>query len=203
MGIRILTALQRVDVTPYCTKDMQPGESPSVVAMSWGQGNPQKDVVTVVYMDEAGRLREHTKLDNLHDSENKDEFHDLLRRRRPHVIVVGGQSIATATLSKRIKELLNPNLSDPSDPFNQPPPNHESFDIPVVYMFDEVATLYQNSKRAAEEFSALTPIAKYCVGLARYAQSPLNEYAALRGDISAVKFVDGVHPQVCLLSPIP
>ena len=81
-GIRILTtALQRVDVTPYCTKDMQPGESPSVVAMSWGQGNPQKDVVTVVYMDEAGRLREHTKLDNLHDSENKDEFHDPLRRR--------------------------------------------------------------------------------------------------------------------------
>ena len=70
------------------------------------QGNPQKDVVTVVYMDEAGRLREHTKLDNPHDSENKDKFHDLLRRRRPHVIVVGGQSIATATLSKRIKELL-------------------------------------------------------------------------------------------------
>ena len=32
----MLTAVQCVDVTPYCTKDMQPGEIPSVVAMSWG-----------------------------------------------------------------------------------------------------------------------------------------------------------------------
>ena len=93
---------------------MQPGESPSVVAMSWGQGNPQKDVVTVVYMDEAGRLREHTKLDNLHDQENKDEFHVLQWRKWSHVIAAGGQSIATGTLSKRPGELLNPPVSHPT-----------------------------------------------------------------------------------------
>lgn len=178
---------------------MQPGETPSVLAVSWGQGNPQKDAIAVVYMDEAGRLREHTKLDNLHDSDNKDEFHDILRRRRPHVIVIGGQSIATTTLSKRVKELLHPTPPELESTWDAPSttPNQESFDIPVIYMYDEVARLYQHSKRAEEEFSALSPTAKYCVGLARYTQSPLNEYAALRGDIIAIPFVEGIHHQVC------
>lgn len=183
---------------------MQLGETPSVVAVSWGEGNPQKDVIAVVYMDEAGRLREHTKLDNLHDSDSKDEFIDLLRRRRPHVIVVGGFSIATATLSKRIKEIISPPAAEPANAWDAPAPvpaNQESFDIPVIYMYDEVARLYQNSKRAEEEFSALSSVAKYCVGLARYTQSPLNEYAALRGDISSISFVEGIHHPVRLCFP--
>ncbi|KAI0082636.1 transcription elongation factor SPT6 [Panus rudis PR-1116 ss-1] len=189
----------RVDVAPYHTPEMQAGDTPSVLAMSWGQGNPQKDVIAVVFLDEAGRLREHTKLDNLYDQDNKDEFLDILRRRRPDVIVIGGFSIATTSLSKRVKELLNPPPPDPSvsawgEP--TPPTTEETFNIPVIYVYDEIARLYQNSKRADEEFSALSTIAKYCVGLARYAQSPLNEYAALGADIAAVSYVEGVHHQI-------
>ncbi|CAL1704685.1 unnamed protein product [Somion occarium] len=184
----------RVDVAPYHSPEMSPGDTPKVLAMSWGQGNPQKDVITVVYMDDAGRLREHTKLDNLYDAEIKDEFIDLLRRRKPDVIVIGGFSIATASLSKRVKELIQPPAPDPpANGWDSAPPSQESFDIPVIYVYDEVARLYQNSKRAEEEFSALSSIAKYCVGLARYTQSPLNEYAALGADIAAVSYLEGVH----------
>ena len=54
-----------------------------------------------------------------------------------------------------------------------------------------VARLYQHSPRADDEFSSFAPVAKYCIGLARYMQSPLNEYAALGPDIVAINFDEG------------
>ncbi|CCM04612.1 uncharacterized protein FIBRA_06796 [Fibroporia radiculosa] len=181
------TLRERIDVAPYANTDMRPGEAPSVLAMSWGKGEPHKDVITVVFIDEAGRLREHTRIDNLVDSDNRDEFVDILKRRKPDVIVVGGFSIATAKLASRVKAAVkNPNGEPLSDPADARP--EDSLNIPVIYVLDEVARIYQHSKRAAEEFSALSPLAKYCVGLARYTQHPLNEYAALGADIKASLF---------------
>lgn len=152
----------------------------SVLAISWGKGETHKDVITMVFMDEAGRLREHTKLDNLVDEDMRDEFQDLLRRRNPHVIVIGGFSVATTKLAQRVKEIVH-----------QDPPEQQrssKYNVPVIYVFDDVARMYQHSKRAADEFSALSSIAKYCVGLARYTQSPLNEYASLGADITSISF---------------
>ncbi|KAI6150440.1 transcription elongation factor Spt6 [Pisolithus tinctorius] len=183
---------ERIDVAPFAPADSQPGYSPSVLAISWGKGDPQKDAITIVMLDDMGRLREHVKIDNLVDQDYKDEFTDLLKRRRPDVIVVGGFSMATTKLSARVKEVLSgkPAEGDPATPDWRPPQNEQSFDIPVIYVRDEVARIYQHSKRATEEFSTLSPIAKYCVGLARYAQNPLNEYAALGADITAISFED-------------
>ncbi|KAH9935008.1 transcription elongation factor Spt6 [Fomitopsis serialis] len=173
----------RIDVAPYVTDDMTPGETPSVLAMSWGKGEPHKDLIHLVFMDEAGRLREHTRLDNLVDQEARDEFVDILKRRRPHVIVLGGFSIATAKLAQRVKEIVTKPNGETGDIGQD-----ESLNIEVIYVLDEVARMYQNSRRAQEEFSALAPLARYCVGLARYTQSPLNEYAALGADIKAIMF---------------
>jgi transcription elongation factor SPT6 len=187
--------IQRVDVAPYITPHKGTGDTCSVLAVSWGKGDPQRDAITVVFLDEAGRLREHTKIDNLVDTELRDEFVDILKRRKPDVIVIGGFSMATAKLSQRVKEVVhggpitpatdNPNSGWQAEPT---PINSQAFDIPVMYVADEVARIYQHSARAAEEFSALSPTAKYCVGLARYTQSPLNEYAALGADITAISF---------------
>jgi transcription elongation factor SPT6 len=171
---------------------MQPGEVASVLALSWGKGDPHKDAITIVYVDEAGRLREHTKLDNLVDSELQDEFIDLLKRRRPDVIVIGGFSMATTKLVERIKNLVRGKQPDVANDGwgveSTTTHNEQAFDIPVIYVFDEVARIYQHSKRATDEYSALSPTAKYCVGLARYTQSPLIEYAALGPDITAISF---------------
>lgn len=194
-----LTRSQRVDVAPYITPEMKPGDTASVLAVSWGKGDPQRDAITLVFLDEAGRLREHIKIDNLVDQDFRDEFTDLLKRRRPDVIVVGGLSMATTKLASRVKSLVNgePNTEQTAngvDGWGAAEPrketNEQVFNIPVMYVRDEVARIYQHSRRAAEEFSALSPVAKYCVGLARYTQSPLNEYAALGQDITAITFED-------------
>ncbi|KAH6908686.1 hypothetical protein BKA70DRAFT_1426581 [Coprinopsis sp. MPI-PUGE-AT-0042] len=50
------------------------------------------------------------------------------------------------------------------------------------------AAIIYHRARAAEEFGSLSLNAKYCVGLARYIQSPLNDFAALGSDITAIAF---------------
>ena len=179
-------------MAPFIRPDMQPGDVTSVLAISWGKGDPHKDAITIVYVDEAGRLREHTKLDNLYDPELRDEFIDLLKRRRPDVIVIGGFSMATTKLVQNVKRLVRGDQLEGVNGGwggeNTTTSNEQAFDIPIIYVFDEVARIYQHSKRAADEYSALSPTAKYCVGLARYTQSPLIEYAALGSDITAISF---------------
>lgn len=162
---------------------MELGDVASVLAVSWGKGDPQRDAITLVYLDNLGRLRETTKIDNLLDQDLRDEFIDVLKRRNPDVIIVGGFRINTNKLTKMIRELLHPEAGSS---------NQQTFDIPITYVHDEVARIYQHSKRSSE-FSALSPTAKYCVGLARYAQSPLNEYAALGSDITAISIEDNQH----------
>ncbi|KXN86889.1 Transcription elongation factor SPT6 [Leucoagaricus sp. SymC.cos] len=174
---------RRINVAPFIPPGMKPGDTPSVLAISWGKGDPQKDAISIVFLDEAGRMREHTKIDNLYDSDNLDEFVDLLKRRKPDVIVIGGFSVATLKLSQRMKEVLqgkNTQGQESSWP--------QTFDTPVHYIQDDVARIYQHSHRAAEEFTGLSSNAKYCVGLARYAQNPLNEFAALGRDVTAISF---------------
>ncbi|KAH9946100.1 transcription elongation factor Spt6 [Epithele typhae] len=182
---------ERIDVAPFAGASMQKGDTPSVLAMSWGKGEPHKDTIAAVFIDDAGRVRDHTVLDNLVEGKFQDEFHDMVKRRNPEVIVVGGFTIATTKLARRIKELLgngdgqnNEGEAWPPEPSSQ----QSSPSVPVIYVHDEVARLYQHSRRADEEFSALSSLSKYCVGLARYVQSPLNEYAALGHDITAITF---------------
>ncbi|RPD66156.1 transcription elongation factor SPT6 [Lentinus tigrinus ALCF2SS1-7] len=190
------TLRERIDVAPFLGRDpdKKRGDTPSVLAMSWGKGDPHKDSIALVFLDEAGRLREHTKLDNLFTPENQDEFMDIIKRRAPDVIGIGGFSIATTKLARRVKELLgktndsNENDGTSGGGWGESSQPNDSLSTPVIYVHDEVARLYQHSRRADEDFSALSTLSKYCVGLARYVQSPLNEYAALGSDISAITF---------------
>ncbi|KAI0748143.1 transcription elongation factor SPT6 [Daedaleopsis nitida] len=188
------TLRERIDVAPSVGPSMKQGDTPSVLAMSWGKGDPHKDSIAIIFLDEAGRLREHTKLDNLFNPENQDDFIDIIKRRRPDVIGIGGFSIATTKLARRIKELLNSlnqsSNDDSQGTWGEQNRSDESLSTPIIYVHDEVARLYQHSQHAEEEFSALSPLSKYCVGLARYVQSPLNEYAALGSDIAAITFED-------------
>ncbi|KAJ4487881.1 transcription elongation factor SPT6 [Lentinula aciculospora] len=179
---------QRIGVAPYYNPhnaQMKFGDTPSVLAVSWGKGDPQKDAICVVFMDDGGRMREWIKIDNLVDQETRDEFVDIIRRRKPDVIIVGGFTMTTAKLSQRVKEVVSGRSSyDPNSTFG------DVFDIPVIYVSDDLARIYHHSDRSKLEFSSLPPNARYCVGLARYAQSPLNEHAAVGSDITALTFDD-------------
>ncbi|KAJ7172406.1 transcription elongation factor SPT6 [Mycena filopes] len=171
---------KRIDVAPFSVPGMK-DDTPTVLACSWGKGDPHKDAISIVFLDSRGRMREQTKLDNLVDTEMRDEFIDLLRRRKPDVIGIGGFTMATTKLSARVKEIVASMRLD-----NTSAETDQIYNTPVIYVRDEVARLYQHSDRANAEFSAHSLITKYCVGLARYVQSPLNEFAALGSDISAV-----------------
>ena len=114
-----------------------------------------------------GRLCEQIKINYLVDQDYRNVFTDLLKRCRPDVVVVGGCSMATTKLSTRIKEVLS---GKPAEGYLHAPEwhppetgNQQVFDIPVIYIWDEVAQIYQYSKCIPEEFSTLSPITKYCV----------------------------------------
>lgn len=67
--------------------------------------------------------------------------------------------------------------------------------FPVIVARDDTARLNQQGKRAEDEFGELPALGRYCVALARYVQSPLNEYAAAASDLTAISF----HPDQQLL----
>ena len=278
------------------------GEIPSVLAISWGQGDRKKDAVHAIHMDPEGRVREHLKVDNLEDSEDADLFTKMVDRRKPDVIVVGGFSLRTRELFDRVSRLVNGDAtpvvfgsntaaapttsSQPSQAASagagawdaptsgwdqtaatggwgqtQPAQTENSWGgtaatswggtdnawgatatpaadawgtagawgssavdgekmaasserktgkedkpesgtkaVPVIYVNDEVARIFQHSKRAEDEYGIYPILARYCVDLARYVQSPLNEYAAIGTHITALTF-DDTQPMVSNCGP--
>ncbi|KAJ7219342.1 transcription elongation factor SPT6 [Mycena pura] len=180
---------KRIDVAPLTVRGMKE-DRPSVLALSWGKGDPHKDAIHVVFLDPRGRLRESTKLDNLTDAGTRQEFIDLLRRRRPDVIGVGGFNMTTTKLRARVREIVQGLSIDIATQESE-----QFSSTPVIYVRDDVARLYQHSRRANAEFSSHSLLTKYCIGLARYVQSPVNEYAAIGSDVSAV-FFEGIEQHI-------
>ncbi|CEH12620.1 Transcription elongation factor SPT6 [Ceraceosorus bombacis] len=199
---------------------------PSVLAISAGQGDPRRDTTKAVFLNARGKLIEGSTFDGLapprgHANDagvslqriderdltslpSKDRetyqsrmaFIDLLKRRRPDVVVVNGFSARTVALrslaqlmaTKAEEELVSesrlPPLGTP-----QGTAEREKLCIDVISVDDDVARLYQHSARAADEHPSLDVLTRYCVALARYAQSPLNEFAALEeGDLLSVRY---------------
>ncbi|KAI5481871.1 transcription elongation factor SPT6 [Pseudohyphozyma bogoriensis] len=194
---------QRINVQPYCRNDgsMAPGNVPSVLAISHGAGDPKRDSVIAVYLDSDGNLRDHFKFDNLNfnptygDDTQRETLVDLYRRRRPQVVVVGGFSHQAKNLHEQVTELgkLISVAIEQDDDFDEdedlsPEQKTARARFDTIFVHDDVARLYMKSKRATVEFPDLSPVGRYAVGLARYAQSPLNEYAALGPDLTAISY---------------
>ncbi|GAA6018754.1 hypothetical protein JCM10207_005567 [Rhodosporidiobolus poonsookiae] len=199
----------RLDAAPWCRGDgtMNAGDTPSVLAFSNGNGDPKRDSVVAVFLDADGHFREHVKVDQISndmDAEQRKQLVDLLKRRRPQVLVVGGFRPAADSLMRDVRELADQVMNelldagivdDEDEEADETTPmeeklarkrNRAAFESTFVY--DDVARIYQNSARAAQEFTELSTLGKYCVGLARYVQSPLNEYAALGADMTALTY---------------
>lgn len=195
---RVLTCLpflllQRIDVAPYKPPHLYDGEIPSVVAISNGAGDPRRDSTFVIFLDEAGRFRDHMKLDNLRDQTPRQDLSDFLQKRTPDVIVVGGFSASThrlladvKTVANELSEKMKSELRSSGEDLTEDMASRLAF--PVIAARDDTARLCQQTKLVEDDFSGLPPIGRYCVALARYVQSPLNEYAAAGPDITAISF---------------
>jgi transcription elongation factor SPT6 len=182
---------RRLDQAPYKPKGMVLGTTPRVLTFSCGMGDAGRDPIYWTWVDEDGRLQASGQFKNLARDENqRDAFAQLVNDRRPDVIGVSGFSAETARLVRDLtgivgeKRLLGPEYQDPDA-------NDEEYRadlLEVVVVNDEVARLYKESARSAQEHPNLNPMVRYCFALARHMQDPLREYAALGRDVASLKF---------------
>lgn len=198
--------------------DSKSNRTPSVLAVSHGQGDPRRDAVAAVFIDAAGRFRAHTTFDhlNLPNPEQqaaleakqaqelaraqrrgeaapdfltpRQRFVNLLERLRPDVIVINGFSPRTIQLKQQIESLAEEATAKIIADNSIPPEQSDKAHFDVVYVHDDTARLLMHSERSIAEFPDLKPLQRYCMGLARYAQSPVLEFAALGDDLIAINF---------------
>lgn len=189
--------LAKVDQAPFTPFGYDKGTKPNVLALSFGKGDFDSAVVGAFVRDN-GRISEYFKSENnpTRDRESgerfmgqlKEFFDTRLYNHKPDVIVVSGYSANTKRLFDVIKNFVSKyeilcNVEDLQDPATPPL-------LPVIWGQDETARLYQNSERAVLELSDKPPLVKYCVGLAKYVQSPLLEYVSLKENIMSLTFYE-------------
>ena len=154
-----------------------------------------RDAICWVYMDEEGRVLENGKFVDLRpgnkekylpDGKDVASFVELVTRRKPDVIGVSGFSPETRKLYKDLQELVDRHNLEVSE--IDEVEEDEDKKLQVIIVNDEVARLYHTSERAIAENPSFPPTTRYCVGLARYIQSPMLEYAALGKNITSISF---------------
>ncbi|CZS96047.1 probable transcription elongation factor spt6 [Rhynchosporium agropyri] len=187
---------KRLDQAPYKPNGMMLGTIPRVLALSNGNGDPAREPVAWAWVEEDGRVLEHGKFDNLSRNEQtREDFVELVLRRKPDVLGISGFSVETHKLITSLKELVEEKglkgaeFEDPDTGADRSEP------LEIVVVNDEVARLYKDSTRATLDHPAFSALTKYCVALAKYLQNPMKEYAALGKDIISLSF----HPNQQLL----
>lgn len=190
---------QRLDQAPYKPKGMILGTVPRVLALSTGTGIVGRAPIHWAYVEEDGRVLENGKFTDLSlgdkdrgiaDGKDLEALVELVNRRRPDVIGVSGMSPETRRLYKLLTEIVD--AKDLRGAFYTDDRDEEVSDrLEIVIVNDEVARLYQNSDRAKKDHPSFAPLTHYCVGLAKYLQSPLKEYASLGRDIVSIQFKPG------------
>lgn len=196
----------RVNVRPFAKPKMALGETPTVLAITVGQGSVN-DAVMAVMVDDEGKIRSSLKFDNLRDLEPKEAFLELVEKREPDVIVIGGLSVHTGRLrddaSAALRELAIRQSGKQApifDNFGSPEEFQDAtarFDnelqdvlVPLIFVNDATARLYMNSEEAAQDHPELPINGRYALGLARYTQNPLNAYCRLGRQIASINYVE-------------
>jgi transcription elongation factor SPT6 len=186
---------EKLDQAPFKVVGLAPGDRPRVLALSNGAGNVNRDAICWVQLDEDGRVTEHGKFVDLRpgnkdkylpDGKDVKDFVALVKKHKPDVIGVSGFSPETRKLYKDLQELVERNNLEISEV--EDVDNPEDRKLEVIIVNDECARLYHTSERAVLENPALPPIVRYCIGLARYLQDPMLEYAALGKNITSILF---------------
>lgn len=192
---------------------MESGETPSVLAITTGRGEI-RDAVIAIVLDQEGNIRSQNKFDNLKDEQNRAAFVELIEKRTPQVIAIGGLSVHTARLREDAMSTLrdyaigqlgeNPPVSAAYEDQSQYMDDASRFEerlraysIPLIFPQDATARLYMTSEEAEKEHPTLPLNGRYALALARYTQNPLNSYCKIGRSISSVVFVEHHQKLVC------
>lgn len=178
---------RKLDQAPYQPDGMVLGTVPRVLALSSGSGDPGRESVFYAWVEEDGRVLENGKFDNLlRDTRAREAFVELIQRRKPDVLGISGWSVDTHKLITSIRELVTEKGLRGAEADDNGDENSKPLEVVVVN--DEVARLYRDSPRAIHDHPGMKSLTRYCVGLAKYLQSPMKEYAALQKDIVSLQF---------------
>ncbi|VEU22033.1 DEKNAAC103001 [Brettanomyces naardenensis] len=188
--------LDKVDQAPYHPLPEAKGTIPRVLAMSNGDGKRDAAVLAVA-MDYDGSVVENVKFEeNFREAEFEKKFIALVSRFQPEVIAISGYTPEVSYFFKHVQELVKLNrlvvdsdaakTNDDYQPDADSNEEPQSTSLPVIYVPNETARVFEHSERAKEEFGDKPRVAKFCIGLARYVQSPLLEYIALGDAITSV-----------------
>jgi len=168
-------------------------------------------------LDDDGNIRTQTKFDNLKDQGDRAAFLELIERRTPRVIVVGGMSVQTSKLRDDIAASLreyairktgeNPPVQDAYGSHEEFVSALAAFDlriapslIPLIFVSDATARIYMISEEAEKEHPTLPSNGRYALALARYTQNPLNAYCKLGRQIASVTFMEHHQNLVCRMA---
>ncbi|XP_063703465.1 transcription elongation factor SPT6-like [Culicoides brevitarsis] len=97
-----------------------------------------------------------------------DSLTDFIRSKKPHVIVVGGESREAIMIQQDLRECVKKLTEDEQFP-----------EINVEIVDNELAKIYANSNKGTSDFREYPPLLRQAVSLARKLQDPLVEYSQL------------------------
>lgn len=182
--------MTKLDQAPFIPNLKEP-KIPRVLTLTCGQGRFGSDAIIAVFVNrKTDFVKDFKIVENPFDRVNPTAFDDVLdqiiQNCQPNAIGINGPNPQTERFYKRIQEVIH----------RKQIVDNRGHNIPVIFVEDEVALRYQNSKRALDEFPNKPPLVKYCIGLARYMHSPLLEYANLTSEeLSSLS----IHPFQSLL----
>jgi transcription elongation factor SPT6 len=197
--------ISKLDQAPWKPLGHKKGTVPRVLALTNDSGTVGRDPIYWAYINDDGRTPEHGQFKDLGpgdaerglpDGRDVDALVEVIRRRDPEVIAVSGRSPDTRKLLANLVTLVK-NHDLRGQTYTDENDEDRTDLLEVVLVNDEVARLSKASERMRNEYSGLasSEVTMYCVGLARYLQSPLQEYAALGHDIISINF----HPAQSLI----
>ena len=177
-----------------------------MLAVTNGKGD-LRDAVMAVMLDDDGNIRTQTKFDNLKDPADREAFAELVERRAPKVVVIGGLSVHTARLrddvAGALRELgvrksgLNPPVQDAYGSHEEYVAAISDFDqrisptlTPLIFVNDATARVYMMSEEAEKDHPTLPFNGRYALALARYTQNPLNAYCKMGRQIASITFME-------------
>ncbi|KAH0835358.1 hypothetical protein AYO21_01575 [Fonsecaea monophora] len=186
----------KLDQAPWKPRGLAKGTIPRVLAMTNGGGTVGRDPIYWAYVSDEGRVLEHGQYKELGpgnrergipDGKDVDALLEVIRRREPEVIAVSGWCPDTRKLLANLTTLVS-NHDLRGATYTDDDDQDRSDLLDVILVNDEVARMSKSGDRMKADNPGVPEMALYCVGLARYMQSPLKEYAALGRDIVSINF---------------
>lgn len=183
--------INKVDQAPYIPFPNRKGMVSRVLALTNGEGKKDSAIIAIA-MDFDGTISQHVKFDeSIRDPEFERKLLNLIDRFKPEVVAVSGYNVNCAPLKKRVEEIVKTNnkttVAEEDEYSADNKDSENEVELPVIYVNNETARMFEYSDHANEEFSDKPVVAKFCIGIARYVQNPLLEYISLGETVTSIQ----------------